>query len=304
MIAKLLGLFLLATAGIAQANDAFTVTVVPVKQYGLAGGATYSGWYYKYHDKLGPEHNGPMYTSEPYKNHFNLWLRVEDMTPEQVNKNPNNILTVPVSGQLAQEASYYRILSTVNELRELVIGDTKYTKSDEKGAEKLYRAEKVGAILPASEPVAPTVIKHEPLPIMPPAQSIAVHEPAPVVQTAKSLPAKEFSLAWILLGLSVLSIGYLSWVVNKKGALLTSVQKELADLKALFARLIASFKVEDKDLVTVIESANILAIQDGIVYLPKINRGAEVLVGDTLSANDPRNVGSAIRRCHAQYLAG
>lgn len=306
MFPKIAGLFLFAIAGIALADNAFTVTVVPVKQYSLAGGATYSGWYYKYHDQLGSEHNGPIYTSEPYKNHFNLWLRVEDIKPEEVNKNPNKVLTVPVSGQLALNANYYRILSTINELKEIVIGDTKYTKSGEKGAEKLYVAEKIPPV-PKTEPATPPVstAQDEPAPIKP-TENVVVQKPSdPVSAPTKTTtaPVKEFPLAWVLFGLSILSIGYLSWVITSKNTLLATAQKELAELKALFARLIASFTLQDKDLAVVVESAGILETEGDTVYLPKINRGAEVLVGDTPIVNDNMNILAAIKRSHAKYMA-
>jgi len=139
VIERIMVVLFLVFFGIAAASASYAV--VPVQQYGATEGSLlYSDWYLQYHNELGKEHNGQIYGSPQYRDHYKLWKLVEGFTEKDVRRNPNKILTVPVSGHLAEQASFYSILSDSGDTipDEVTIGEITYARSAERGAEKLF----------------------------------------------------------------------------------------------------------------------------------------------------------------------
>jgi hypothetical protein len=155
---------LLAFFGIAGASAGYTV--VPVKQYKVAEGSLfYSEWYLQYHNELGKEHNGRLYKSAQYHDHYELWKYVEGFTEKDVIRNRNKILTVPVSGHLAESARFFTIMADAGNTipDKVMIGEKTYVRSIEKGKEKLFTVVPMAqaVVLPVKNIVSTPIIQQE-----------------------------------------------------------------------------------------------------------------------------------------------
>jgi hypothetical protein len=318
---------LLVSFGISGAGASYTVT--PVKQYELSRGYTYSDWYLKYRNELGDSHRGSLYGSQ-YQTHLALWLRVEGISSGSINRNPNKILTVPVSGDLAARASFYSILSDQGTLvpDQVTIGEKTYEKSVEKGAEKLYT---VVQTQPASVSAPVVSADQAPADVIPPQNasvSLPVSIPQPIsLPEAKSIPdalpeqgifTEEFLIMFGTI-LFLVTIP-LIFVIRR----LSSAAKQLEEIKILLAKQVEqnegkqkansesekilqstlrSFVIEDKILLDAIISAKILAVHGGnTLYLPLMGDGTEVLLSGALVKNDNKNIFDRIKYLHKDIL--
>lgn len=319
---------------------------VPVKQYSLPEGGTYSDWYFLHRQKLGREHSGSLYGKE-YDAHKNLWMRVEGLSPESVRKNSNVVLTVPVSGELARTAKFYVMVSDTGAkplISDIQIGEKRYRRSMEKGAEKLYELlvleESKTAITPDAQPRA--VIASPPKTIVHTASSVPSEEEAAVSISSESsaaaavvIPQSSYtdearilfvaSAAFLLLSIFFLVFGVrakrrfdsahallkekekecerstasfeaLKTVVVQRFMENAKIQESALLAKEILGRVARPFILDD-ELLPLVRDEGILTIYgENTIYLPFLENGRRVMVGNTAVNNVNKNIRDAIKQ--------
>ncbi|MCK9351674.1 MAG: hypothetical protein WCT49_01990 [Candidatus Paceibacterota bacterium] len=311
--AKIILAVLLAFFGIAGVQASYVVT--PVKQYGISYGSTYSDWYLVYQNELGKEHNGQLYSSPEYQEHFALWLKVEGLSEDKVSHNPKLILTIPVSGKLAEDASYYAIWSdTENSVpSSVVIGEKTYERSAENGAENLYTVVSVApaVAVPPEITVAPVSVSHQPISI--PAAA-TVPDATPGLTISKELTLSIGLLFVFLLLVLAFWIKYLQASNREMKDLLLSKEeemksheKEIAALRTqyqeILGRTLREFTLSDAALLEAIDRANILVRIRDKVYLPLTNGREEIFLSTGhIVKNKDKNILAGIKELHRPFL--
>ena len=275
IVAKMTIAILLVFLGIVEVSASYTA--VPIKQYTADG--YYSDWYLQYRNELSKEYNGKIYGSE-YLKHFALWLRVEGFTEKQVNKNPNKILTIPVSGKLAENADKYVVLSDNGESvpTTVTIGEKTFAKS----SEKLY-----------------TMVQTAPVAVSPLPTNTSVSYP-PTTPTLVSIPDTKVEHAVItkefvsFFGLFVLPmvVGWFLFVGMQKQKKV-SVKKEKAEIKLDEEghQIVFRIREEDDVLLDAIQKAGNLTVRDGNkIYLSLTEDGRVVIPGNVPVKNANKNI--------------
>ena len=273
----------------------------------MSQNSTYSDWYYQYRSELSDDYNGSMYGNH-YKKHLALWLRVEGMTQEQVNHNPNKILTVPVSGKLETQATHFAILSDEGIVPEkITIGEKTYVKSTEVGAEKTYT-------VASEQPVVKQIIAVEKavLPSLAPINNVVT---APVA----SSPISHFALLEVfimfdlLLVVTIVSFGIFVFIGKKEvkteklsertdSEVITSVvDEECEENKPVRVFVIRD---EDESLLNAITVAGDLKVCEGNkIYLPLTEDGRVIIPGNVPVKNINKNVRDGLIQAYLKQTA-
>ena len=270
IVAKIILAILLVFLGTAGVSASYTA--VPIRQYTANG--FYSDWYLQYRNELSKEYNGKLYGSE-YLKHFALWLRVEGFTEKQVNKNPNKILTIPVSGKLAENADKYVVLSDNGESvpTTVTIGEKTFAKS----AEKLY------TVVQEQNVTQPAVV----------AVTAKITEkaitPSP---TVKQDVASKNSYKLVDVIILVLGVVLVSLIVGKKE------KKEVVEKKTEI-----EFKIREEDavLLDAIQKAGNLTVRDGnTIHLLLMEDGKVAIPGNIPVNNKPKNIRAGLFQAYAK----